>query len=715
MAETYPAVALQPAATFTLGRLQTQTKNNVVSITTHELLAFAKIITLRVVLHAFKPTIYTLPKSDTIDTALYFARLVQKGNDISLYMPISEEPPLVDTASIRLRCDKVIFVPEVTHGTGISESLVLYARPVDVYTILLIVNTESTTFIKDDIVTQYDSVANGYFRTARIEITPDNDTNFKKTTLIIAESKSTLTLTLEFVEERPDSAIPSESEMPYHKEGKTESDRAENFLLRMITVITENDATSERALDAIKRKIPEFPSTASLSMTHDDVFEQIYVHALAADRRWKTEFRLRQRHNAQVLRLEPRNSVIDALSIPANDMSVVKDDDETWRITAHSNISGRLYQGQTHFTTRPLIACTSDQDTFAYRIGKWLDEMTPYKQDMLKRNLEVPEEYSTWEHARLVLMLHGRLSPDLLSHPTNGEGGDSAADGLWIIAAWRELSRGVGASASRKELVAIRDAPDSDTLDRATTTIISNNDTTIYATLITNLRISRTSTWSTQWSALALGFDEVPVFKPNQAVPKRANAASIFLLSLQVVLDVLCGVKRNATLDAVLDYAQRIRTRKDRVTPIAQVAVTMASPPFFVYPVRAAREFQSYGTFTAENRNAAWLLSNREHAPRYDFLVLDPQAALGWVLRVAQELVGVSSQIDLKKHVPGFRVPIDHWETGATRFADWLPPPWKPVLMGNGKALVHDTSIGKEHTADLYADRLYRLDILPIR
>lgn len=359
--------------------------------------------------------------------------------------------------------------------------------------------------------------------------------------------------------------------------------------------------------------------------------------------------------------------------------------------------------------------CTPTQAQLEDAMKEWSTEDIASITAQLERSdcAEAPDaDCIKW--ARAVALSYTKQTPPL-ANASVGATDDPCDDRLVWIAAWRELVRAVGAETGRPHLQDVfaafraRGKPDSP-LDIIVDTIRAFPG--INTEFLCGIE-TPDSTWRMQEQMLGFAFQ-----RSSPDVPTTGPTNTAFLLeTLRVTLDAIGPGASTQTLDDVARYANEVggglmgtyTTKLDVDTALPR------TPPFYLFPVRVAREFLRPREVTCETRDSVSEIANGRNATRYDFCVLDPRAAAAWLTRIAVILGGFGTiQALEKKHgvflaLSKFKHPLVPTERDDhQRLADhWLPLNLDQVQSGTNMRMSYST----EADGRVFAERVYHLQL----
>jgi hypothetical protein len=326
-----------------------------------------------------------------------------------------------------------------------------------------------------------------------------------------------------------------------------------------------------------------------------------------------------------------------------------------------------------------------------------------------------------WRLARIVTELYPRQQPDLIN-PPHTDLSIPDHDALVVIGAWRELTRALGA-------VTALDVTRKIIANPSLATQLQSNASALFHVALLHGLDTRDTTWAMQIESLAVNF-----ISPARTRNKQTPDSTLFIFALQVCLDFLSGKGRDDTLHDAMRYAVEVATNDATTRPAFQIAAEdeddadeddeeftdapapfetygPLTPPFYVYPVRAAREVLAYGSVAPSDADEAWTMANYEFATQYDFLVLNPVGAAHWVLHIAMALTAITDEETLVRDFPVFKDIAKHLETTKTTpSSEWLPEGKRRKVTAGRKTLWTST----EPTRGVFEPALYHLEILKL-
>ena len=492
--------------------------------------------------------------------------------------------------------------------------------------------------------------------------------------------------------------------------------------------------------------LQSFETQYPLLSTYSDLRELFRVQLAAArtrelnvmsTRQWKVDTGLYYRFTP--------NSAVDLLVIPSKATAGDTDvpDPSALKLAAFGSISSRITA--TLPTTAPLLITNSARDQFVLS-AKELSAV-----DTVRHQLDSTVN-NKWESARRVAVIYDIQTPLLLSVPTNPTPVIPTAT-LVVISAWRELARTLGPATARDIVTAVFSAHENTTRTVALSQL-ARVDVTGFAIpiFVKSLQDYSPVLHAAEQAALALHYSHKPRTDLSQTRLGKEDGNELFLFTLQIILDMLCGVKQDATLSDMAIYARVVMgmsvsdaedaedntlededfvqpdsqndeddsdedddefhdatTAHARVLSLGDIepsdirgkpGVVSANAPFFVYPVRASREILTPDIIDKTNRNTAWQMMNGEFASKYDFVILDAGGALGWIIHIAQLLTHSRTTVDLAAKFTLFGQLVAHNQNQRDK-SELL---WLPAKLHNGVS--HDTK-------RLYPEYVTEQDIIP--
>jgi hypothetical protein len=274
---------------------------------------------------------------------------------------------------------------------------------------------------------------------------------------------------------------------------------------------------------------------ASAQTRHDNVM---------STRRWNTGTGL-------YYRCSP-TSTIDLIVIPVGEDNPTRDYAQvpnSYKISSFGNISASV--NVPLGDTAPLLIVNSSREAFTKRVTE-MDDIRDTQTQLQVWSAKA------WSSARQVAVLYDIQFPRLIQLPTNQTPVAQSAT-LGIISAWRELARTLGPVDARHILTRVFDAP-IDTAQTVASTQMTRMQVTFVAIpiFVNQLKAFSPVVHNAEQAALALDYKHTPRTDEEFARLGPEDGHALFLFTLQIILDMLCGRNQTATLRDMAIYTRII-------------------------------------------------------------------------------------------------------------------------------------------------------------